>query len=196
MSDHFPDFSVAFFCWLRWNFGTSETANSKRRTKQRFVIISSAEIDVVIKRAGTKWTVQVLKVFTEGCPIHPNRYDLSKAVCKSFYQKSIRGSCISLYRKSDKPSVVRWKPAYQKSICKKLRKHFASNCQGSLKMLSNRVDSIRVERLVSVKVDPSHRKTICKTLRKYSAFSYLMWWRCCRVASIRLESNDSTQLKV
>ena len=91
MSDHFPNFSVAFFRWLRWNFGTSETANSKRRTKQRFVIISSAVIDVVIKRAGTKWTVQVLKVFTEGCPIHPNRYDLSKAVCKSFYRKSIRG---------------------------------------------------------------------------------------------------------
>ena len=45
--------------------------------------------------------------------------------------------------------------AYQKSICKTLGKHSSSNYQGSFKMLSNRLDSTRVERLVSVKVDPS-----------------------------------------
>ena len=59
--------------------------------------------------------------------------------------------------------------AYRKSICKTLGKYFASNCRGLLKMLSNRLDSTRVELLVSVDVDPSYRKLICKTLRKYSA---------------------------
>ena len=61
--------------------------------------------------------------------------------------------------------------AYRKSICKTLilSTYSASNYQGSLKMLSNRIDSTRVELLVSVDVDPSYRKLICKTLRKYSA---------------------------
>ena len=36
--------------------------------------------------------------------------------------------------------------------------YFASNCQGLLKMLSIRLDSTRIERLVSVKADPSYHK--------------------------------------
>ena len=34
--------------------------------------------------------------------------------------------------------------AYRKSICKTLGKYFASNCQGLLKMLSNRLHSTRL----------------------------------------------------
>ena len=49
---------------------------------------------------------------------------------------------------------------------------FASNCHGLLKVLSNRLDLTRIERLVTVDVNPSYRKSICKTLRKYSARNY------------------------
>ena len=68
----------------------------------------------------------------------------------------------------------------------------ASNYQGSLKMLSDRLDSTRIERLVSVDVDSSHRKSICKTL--IPRVTTKGGWRCCRIDSIRLESNDSSQL--
>ena len=57
--------------------------------------------------------------------------------------------------------------AYQKSICKRLRKYTASVCDRGLKMLSNRHESTRVERLVTTNDDPSYRMSICKTLRKY-----------------------------
>ena len=59
VSDHFPHLSLAFFRSLKWNFVTSETANSKRRTKQIFVIMSSAVIDVTITWAETRVTLLV-----------------------------------------------------------------------------------------------------------------------------------------
>ena len=60
-------------------------------------------------------------------------------------------------------------PSYRKSICKTLRKYWASNYERKLEILSHRLDSTRIERLVTVDVDPSQRKSICKILRKYSA---------------------------
>ena len=69
----------------------------------------------------------------------------------------------------------------------------ASNYQGSLKMLSNRLHSTRIERLVSVDVDLSYQKSICKTLANLRVTTK-GGWRCCRIDSIRLESNDSSQL--
>ena len=75
--------------------------------------------------------------------------------------------------------------AYQKSICKTLGKHSSSNYQGSFKMLSNRLDSTRVERLVSVKVDPSLARHLENILQVTSKSR----WKCCR-----LESNDSSLL--
>ena len=41
-----------------------------------------------------------------------------------------------------------------------------------MKVLSNRLDLTRIERLITVDVNPSYRKSICKTLRKYSACKY------------------------
>ena len=70
-------------------------------------------------------------------------------------------------------------------ICKTLRKYSVSSYQGSLKMLSNRLDSTRIERLVPAKVDPSHRKSICETLRKYSASNYQ--------GSLKILSNRTTR---
>ena len=98
----------------------------------------------------------------EGCPIHQtvtirqrqfaNRFTGSRfAVNASRYT----GNLINHHKLNGN--------AYRKSICKTLRKHFASNCQGLLKSLSNRLDSTRFERLVSVKVDPSYKKSICMT---------------------------------
>ena len=45
--EHFPDLHLAvfFFNW-KWNFGTSELASSKGKTKQRFVNMPSAVIDL------------------------------------------------------------------------------------------------------------------------------------------------------
>ena len=69
----------------------------------------------------------------------PKPQRAAKAVCKSFYRKSIGGWCVSLYRKSDKPDLSLDGNAYRKTICKTLRKYFASNCQGLLKTLSNKI---------------------------------------------------------
>ena len=76
--------------------------------------------------------------------------------------------------------------SYQKSICKTLRKYSASNYQGSLKMLFNRLDSTQIKQLVSVDVDSSHRRSICKTLRKYSASN-------CK-GLLKMLSNQTTRL--
>ena len=61
--------SSLFFVKWKWNFGTSESVISNRRTKQRFVNMPSAVIDVIItrdenRRRVNEWTVRVLKVFT------------------------------------------------------------------------------------------------------------------------------------
>ena len=51
-SDHFPDFSQAFFFVkrLKWNFGASEPASNNKRTKQRFVNLLSAVTCVNVTR--------------------------------------------------------------------------------------------------------------------------------------------------
>ena len=41
-----------------------------------------------------------------------------------------------------------------------------------MKVLSNRLDLTRIERLITVDVNPSYRKSICKTLRKYFGRNY------------------------
>ena len=74
--------------------------------------------------------------------------------------------------------------AYRKSICKTLRKYFASNCQGLLKMLSNRLHLTRLHSTCLSKVDPSYHKSICQTLRKYSARSYKMALKMLSIDSI------------
>ena len=48
-------------------------------------------------------------------------------------------------------------------FARQLRKYSASNYEGRLEMLSNQLDSTRIERLVTVDVDLSYRKSICKT---------------------------------
>ena len=53
-----------------------------------------------------------------------------------------------------------------------IESQFASNCHESMKVLSNRLDLTRIERLVTVDVNPSYRKSIGKTLKKYSPSSY------------------------
>ena len=76
-------------------------------------------------------------------------------------------------------------------FARQLRKYSASNYEGALKMLSNRLDSTRIEQLVTVDVDLSYRKTICKTLPKFSASGRE---RGLQILSNRLDSNDSSQL--
>ena len=59
-------------------------------------------------------------------------------------------------------------------FARQLRKYSASNYEGRLEMLSNRLDSTRIERLVTVDVDLSYRKSICKTtLLMTSRFVYI-----------------------
>ena len=68
-------------------------------------------------------------------------------------------------------------PPYQKLICKTLRKYSASNYQS----LSNRLDSTRVERLVSVKVDTS----LARHLENILQITSKSRWKCCRINSNR-----------
>ena len=48
-------------------------------------------------------------------------------------------------------------------FARQLRKYSASNYEGRLETLSNRLDSTRIERLVTVDVDLSYWKSISKT---------------------------------
>ena len=48
-------------------------------------------------------------------------------------------------------------------FARQLRKYSASNYEGRLEMLSNQLDSTRIERLVTVDANLSYRKSICKT---------------------------------
>ena len=48
-------------------------------------------------------------------------------------------------------------------FARQLRKYSASNYEGRLETLSNRLDSTRIERLVTVDVHLSYRKSISKT---------------------------------
>ena len=64
----FPGLLSSFFSR---NFGTSESANSNRRAKERFVNMPSAIIDIIltwaktkILKEKTKWTLRILKVST------------------------------------------------------------------------------------------------------------------------------------
>ena len=52
-------------------------------------------------------------------------------------------------------------------FARQLRKYSASNYEGRLEMLSNQLDSTRIERLVTVDVNLSYRKSICKTLQNF-----------------------------
>ena len=54
MSALLRDFSLAFFVHWKWNFETSEPASSNRTTKQRFINMPGAVIDVIITWAETK----------------------------------------------------------------------------------------------------------------------------------------------
>ena len=169
---------------------------SAESTQRRLYLLKKIVVATETHQVGKIWSYDQ----EEGCPIHPN-----KAVCEALYQKSIHGQCVPLYRKFDKPSLIRWKRIPEVNFCKTLRKW-------GLKMLSNRLDSTdssqwkstchtgsrfarhlenipqvttkarweccRIERLVSVDVDSSHRKSICKTLKTYTVTS--------RVESIRL----------
>ena len=45
---------------------------------------------------------------SEGCPIHANRYESSKAIDELLNRKSIRGMVL-WYRRSEKPSLMIWK---------------------------------------------------------------------------------------
>ena len=67
---------IIFFVNWKWNFETSEPAGSNRTTKQRFINMPGAVIDIIITWAETKilkeetkWTVRVLKVFTLSCKL-------------------------------------------------------------------------------------------------------------------------------
>ena len=57
--------------------------------------------------------------------------------------------------------------------------------------MSNRLDTTRIERHVTIDVHPSYRKRIYKTLRKISASDHE---RRLQIMSNRLESNDLSQL--
>ena len=107
----------------------------------------------------------------EGCPIHPNRCESSKAVDKSSNRKWIRGLVVLWYRSSEKPSLMTWKRILEVSLQEK-RIYSESVCDRGLKMLSNRHESTPIERLVTTNDDPSYRMSICKTRRKYSASVY------------------------
>ena len=69
-------------------------------------------------------------------------------------------------------------------FARQLRKYSASNCEGRLEMLSNQLDSTRIERLVTVDVDLSYRKSIRKTLPKFSASDCERGCRFCPIDSI------------
>ena len=107
----------------------------------------------------------------EGCPIHPNRCESSKAVDESSNRKWIRGLVVLWYRSSEKPSLMTWKRIPEVSLQEK-RIYSESVCDRGLKMLSNRHESTPIERLVTTNDDPSYRMSICKTRRKYSASVY------------------------
>ena len=70
-------------------------------------------------------------------------------------------------------------------FARQLRKYSASNCKGRLEMLSNQLDSTRIERLVTVDVVLSYRKSIRKTLPKFSASDRERGCRFCPIDSIR-----------
>ena len=71
MSDLFRDFSLTLFVDGKWNFGTSESASSNRRTKLGSVNMPGAVVYVIITWAETKihkvkmkWIVQVFLGFS------------------------------------------------------------------------------------------------------------------------------------
>ena len=49
------------------------------------------QLPIVLRGTKQRRDAFVRTNFQGSCPIHPNRYDSSKAVCESFYRKSIRG---------------------------------------------------------------------------------------------------------
>ena len=69
-------------------------------------------------------------------------------------------------------------------FARQLRKYSASNYEGRLEMLSNQLDSTRIERLVTVDIDLSYRKSIRKTLPKFSASDRETGCRFCPIDSI------------
>ena len=56
------------------------------------------------------------------------------------------------YRKSDKPSLIRWKRIPEKDL-QDLHLYFASNCQGLLKTLWNKITRFSQSRPVLPEVD-------------------------------------------